>query len=157
MAELRRFRPLRLLAGPLAIASGAACAEPVTVASGNEAVDRFVRAVEAGDPGAAAQIRSMESLTGVPNAAATPQEMVAKLAACDFVSVQERRLAGAVYDVRWHCPDGDYYSLLDPGYRPPRVTVGEFVTAGSREARRRSIPHPPAPPAPPPSPPVKSR
>lgn len=150
MADLKLSRRLRLLASPLALASSAACAQPVAVESGNEAVDRFVRDIESGRSDAASQIASIESLTGEPNAADTPDAFVAKLLTCDFVSVHMRRFGSDLYDVRWHCPDGDYFSMLDPYYRPPRLTVGEFLSAATREARNhRPPPPPPAPPAPP--------
>ena len=123
----------------------------MTPQTGNADLDAFLADVAAGrrDP-ALARILEMNSISGRPNAVAFADEFVDKLLHCTFVSSEVRDFAGAMYDLMWRCPDGDYYSLLDPNYRPPRIVVGEFVSAAERDRRRRnrSVPAPsPAPTA----------
>lgn len=117
-----------------------------TPQTGNADLDAFLADVAAGRRDAAlARILEMNSISGRPNAVALADEFVDKLLHCTFVSFQVRDFAGAIYDLMWRCPDGDYYSLLDPNYRPPRIVVGEFVSAAERDRRRRTISLP-APP-----------
>jgi hypothetical protein len=131
------------MAAPWLVAAALAAATPPT---GDAAVDAFVADLAAGRRDAAlGRILEMNSLSGRPNAVALADELVDKLLRCSFVSSQVLDLGGAMHDVRWRCPDGDYYSLLDPGYRPPRLVVGEFVSAAERERRRRTPMAPPMP------------
>jgi hypothetical protein len=133
---------------------GAAMAA-ATPQTGNADVDAFVADIVAGRRDAAiSRILEQNSLSGQPNAVALVDEFVDKLLRCTFVSSQVRGFGSTMYDIQWRCPDGDYFSLLDPGYRPPRLVVGEFLSADAREARRRRpMLAPPAPvPSRPPAP-----
>lgn len=117
-----------------------------TPQTGNAEVDAFVGDVAAGRRDAAiARILELNSISGRPNAVALVSEFVDKLLRCTFVSSETRDFGGSMYDVRWHCPDGDYFSLLDGDYRPHRLVVGEFVSAETREQRRRTPMPPPMP------------
>lgn len=110
-----------------------------TPQTGNAHVDAFVADIMADRRDAAlGRIMEMNSLSGRPNAVALASEFVEKLVQCTFVSSQTRGIGSGMYDLRWHCPDGDYFSLLDPTYRPPRLVVGEFLSAAAREQRRRA-------------------
>ena len=121
-----------------------------TPQTGSAAVDDFIADIAADRRNAAlARIYEMNSLTGEPNAVAFADEFVDKLLQCTFVSSQTSSIVVEMYDLRWRCPDGDYYSLLDPTWRPPQLVVGEFVSVAAREERRRSAML--APPAPTPS------
>jgi hypothetical protein len=132
------------MAAPWLVAAAAlAAAAPPT---GDAAVDGFVADLAGGRRDAAlARIVELNSLSGRPNAVALADELVDKLLRCTFASAQTRDFGGPMYDIRWRCPDGDYYSLLDSSYRPPRLVVGEFVSAAERERRRRSPMAPPMP------------
>jgi hypothetical protein len=132
---------------------GAALAA-TTPQTGNASVDGFVADLAAGRRDAAlARILEMNSLSSRPNAVALADEFVDKLLHCTLVSWETRRYGAPMYDLRWRCGDGDYFSLLDADYRPPRMVVAEFVSAAERERRRRepiSVPPVPVPgPAPP--------
>lgn len=120
------------------VAAALAAAPPPT---GDAAVDAFVADLAAGRRDAAlARILEMNSLSGRPNAVALAGEFVDKLLRCTFVSAQTSRYSNAMYEVTWRCPDGDYYALLDPTHRPPRLVVGEFESAAVRARRRRNPP-----------------
>lgn len=129
---------------------GLAALAAATPETGSEAVDAFIADLAAGRRDAAlARIHEMNSLSGRPNAVALADEFVDKLLGCAYVSSQPRNFGGEMYDLRWRCPDGDYHAILDPNWRPPRLVVGEFVSAADREARRRNpaVPPPPVLPA----------
>jgi len=114
--------------------------------TGDGPVDALVADLAAGRREAAlARIYEMNSLSGQPNAVALASEFVDKLSRCTLLSFETRNLGGVMYDLRWRCPDGDYYSLLDSAWRPPRIVVGEFLSAEAREARRRTPMAPPMP------------
>jgi hypothetical protein len=127
------------------VAAALAAAAPPT---GNAAVDAFVADLAAGRRDSAlARIFEMNSISGRPNAVALAGEFVDKLLRCTLVSSQPRAFSGEMYNTRWRCPDGDYYALLDPTYRPPRLVVAEFLSARTRDQRRSEPPM--APPLPP--------
>ena len=144
---------MKLLAATaaLAVASGCSATPAPAAATGNAAVDAFVGDIMARRRDSAlARIGTMESLTGLPNAAATPEQFVEKLLQCSYVSVAERGFgATKMYDLTWRCPDGDYRSLIDPDWRAPRLTVGQFQSAATLADWSRMGPAPPAPPPPP--------
>ena len=143
---------------PSLVAAALVAASPPT---GDSAIDAFVADLAAGRRDAAlARVYEMNSLSGRPNAVALANEFVDKLLECTFVSSETRNIGGDMYDLRWRCPDGDYFSLLDPNWRRPRVTVGEFVSGATREERRRNRGAPPprimvTPGPPPPEPSVE--
>ena len=121
----------------------AAVLAAATPQTGNPHVDAFVADLAAGRRDAAlARIWEMNSLSGRPNAVAFADEFVDKLLRCSAISVEARNLGGPLYDIQWRCPDGNYFSLLDGDFHPPRIVVGEFVAAGEREARRRNPMYP---------------
>jgi hypothetical protein len=120
--------------------------------TGHARIDAFIAELAAGRRGAAlAWISSMESVSGLPNAVATPAAFVDKLLGCSYVSVRQVAIGTTMYDITWRCPDGDYRSLIDPDWRPPRLAVGQFESAAVLDERRRDtrIPSPPPPPLPP--------
>lgn len=124
--------------------------------TGDVPVDAFVADLAAGRREAAlARIYEMNSLSGQPNAVALASEFVDKLMRCTLVSFEVRNIGGQMFDLRWRCPDTEYYSLLDSAYHPPRIVVGEFLSVEAREARRRNrsiaVPMPSIPNLPPPS------
>jgi hypothetical protein len=122
----------------IAVASSAA-----SPATGSAPVDAFIADLRAGRREAAiARVLEMNSLTGEPNAVATKEELVDKLLRCRYVSVDTRH-GPSLYDVRWRCADGDYYSVLDPDLRPPQLIVFEFLTASAREEQLRHAMAPP--------------
>jgi|GEM_PF-3435818 len=127
----------------------AAALAAATPATGNASVDAFVADLAGGRRDAAiARIYEMNSLSGQPNAVALASEFVDKLMRCTLLSSEASTFHGEMVELRWRCRDGEYHALLDPGYRPPRIVVGEFISAETREARRRnrsmSVPSPPS-------------
>jgi hypothetical protein len=135
----------------------AAALAAATPATGNAPVDAFVADLAGGRRDAAiARIYEMNSLSGQPNAVALASEFVDKLMRCTLLSSQSSRFHAEMVELQWRCRDGDYHALLDPGYRPPRIVVAEFISAETREARRRNramsppMPMPPSPNAGPP-------
>jgi hypothetical protein len=127
----------------------AAALAATTPATGNASVDAFVADLAGGRRDAAiARIYEMNSLSGQPNAVALASEFVDKLMRCTLLSSESSSFHGEMVELRWRCRDGDYHALLDPGYRPPRIVVGEFISAETREARRRDRSTPmPIPPS----------
>jgi hypothetical protein len=124
---------------------------PPDARTGHARIDAFIDDLAAGRREAAlAWISSMESASGLPNAAATPAAFVDKLLHCSYVSVRQITIGAIMYDISWRCPDGDYRSLIDPNWRPPRLTVGQFDSVAALDERRRNprIPSPPPPPPP---------
>ena len=114
---------------------------------GHDRIDAFIADLAAGRREAAiARISSMESVSGLHNAVANPTEFVDKLLRCAFVSARPISLGTGMYDLTWRCPDGDYRSLIDPDWRPPRLTVGQFDSAAALDERRRNLRPPPPPP-----------
>jgi hypothetical protein len=136
---------VRRLALAAALTAATACAQqPPPARTGHDRIDAFVADLAAGRREAAiAKISSMESASGLPNAAATPTEFVDKLLQCSYVSVRRQTMGLTMYDITWRCPDGDYRSLIDPDWRPPRLTVGQFDSVAAFEGRRRTPPAPP--------------
>ena len=129
----------------LVLLSASACAaEPAPADTGHAGVDAFIADIAADRREAAiARISSIESLTGSPNAAETPTEFVDKLLSCSFSSSSERRLGqtGPVtYNTTWQCPDGEYWAFIDPDYRPPQLTIGQFVSTATRNQWRSAAP-----------------
>lgn len=117
---------------------GAALAA-ATPQTGNASVDAFVADLAAGRRSAALmRIEEMNSLSGQPNAVALAGEFVDKLMRCTLLSWEPRAYGPGMFDLRWRCPDGEYFSMLDASYRPPRLVVAEFLSAATREARRRN-------------------
>jgi hypothetical protein len=115
--------------------------------TGHARVDAFIDDLAAGRREAAlAWISSMESASGQPNAAATPAAFVDKLLHCSYVSVRQMTGGSTMYDITWRCPDGDYRSLIDPDWRPPRLTVGQFDSVAVLDRWRYAAPPPPPPP-----------
>lgn len=134
------------MSGVWVVVAALAATAPQT---GSAAVDAFIADLATGRRDQAlARIYEMNSLSGRPNAVALADEFVDKLLDCSYVSSQTRSFGGDMYDVRWRCPDGDYHALLDPSWRPPRIVVGEFVSAAEREERRRHMAAPPPTSAP---------
>ena len=134
-----------LAAVTLALLSTPACAsEPAPPETGHPGVDAFIADIAADRrEQAIARISSIESLTGSPNAAETPIEFVDKLMSCSFSSSSERRLGQTgpvMYNTTWHCPDGEYWAFIDPDYRAPQLTVGQFVSTATRNQWRTAAP-----------------
>ena len=121
-------------------------AAALAVQTGDAKIDGFIADITAGRREAAlARVFEMNSLTGRPNAVATSAEFVDKLLSCTYISAEPRNIGGVMYDLRWRCPDDEYYSLLDANWRPPQIVVGQFVSAKTREERRSNPPAPPTP------------
>lgn len=115
----------------VAVAAGAASPE-----TGNANVDAFVADIIAQRRDSAiSRVYEMNSISGEPNAVTTSEEFVEALMQCTYVSTERRRMGFELYDLRWNCRDGEYFSLLDPNYRSPRLVVGEFVGAATRRER----------------------
>lgn len=136
-----------LLAG-LSLASAAEAAPAVT---GDAAVDALVDDIAQGRRDAAvARISSIETITGMERLVTTPAQFVDRLLGCKGASVKYRP---AFVTVKWTCPDGVYQSLFDATWRPPYITVAEFMDAKRialmSDPNRKVV----APPAPPPLPP----
>jgi hypothetical protein len=125
------------------IGAALAAATPQT---GNTHVDAFLADIAAGQRDAAfGRIHGLSATAGHPNAVALVSQLVDKLVHCTFDSSTENHdHYDAMYDIRWHCPEGDYFLLVDPDYRAPRLSVLEFVSAETREQHGR-FPHPPPP------------
>lgn len=118
---------------------------PPQAHTGHARIDAFIADIAAGRREAAlAWISGMESASGLPNAVATPTEFVDKLLQCSYVSV--RAMMDNMVYITWRCPDGDYRSLIDPDWRPPRLTVGQFDSVAALDERRYPAPPPPPPP-----------
>lgn len=147
----------RLALGAIALAAASSCArQPPPARTGNAEVDAFLADIAAGRREAAiARVYSMESASGEPNAVATPAAFVDKLLQCTYVSVRQRTARLTMYDINWRCPDGDYRSLIDPNWRPPRLTIGQFDTVAKLDAWRTNPRAPPPAVMLPPHPPQR--
>ena len=130
-----------LLAAVIVSFAQACWAEAVPQATtGNANIDAFIANIDAKQRNVAvASISSMESISGEPNAVVTPAEFVEKLLTCSYAGSETRPVYGQnpMYRLTWKCIDGNYSSLLDPAYRAPRITVGEFVSIATLEERKR--------------------
>jgi hypothetical protein len=134
----------RLALGVAALAAAPGCAQPPPARTGHPRVDAFIADLAAGRREAAlAKVHGMESASGEPNVVATPAQFVDKLLQCSYLSVRRPTIGPPMYDITWRCPDGDYRSLIDPDWRPPRLTVGQFETMAAIEERRRNPRVPP--------------
>ena len=125
------------------IGAALAAATPQT---GNTHVDAFLADIAEGQRDAVfGRIYGLSATAGHPNAVALVSELADKLVRCTFSSFTENHdHHDAMYDIRWRCPDGDYFLLVDPDYRAPRLAILEFVSADTRELRGR-FPHQPPP------------
>jgi hypothetical protein len=142
----RRLAALLAVPAALALTAGGCSAQPAPKVTGEARIDQFLADLAAKRRDVAvAQISSIESLSGQPNAVDTPAAFVDKLIACRFVSAEPKR--ALMYQLRWQCADGDYLAWIDPDFRPPRITVGQFVSAATWEERRKHPLMPPPPPA----------
>jgi hypothetical protein len=140
---IARLRLAALLAAPLALAAASGCSAQAPL-TGDEQIQAFVREIGMKNRGAAlARIGALESLSGQPNAVATPSEFVDKLMTCKYVATDPRKRL-SMSKLTWNCPDGEYLLYLDPEWRAPKLTVGQFVATKTWESWRNMAP-PPAP------------
>ena len=147
-----------LLAVPVAVGVAASlAAQQAPYKSGDDALDALILDISSGHRDAAiARISSIESISGKRTLATTPTEFVDRLLGCHPTG--EAKDIGfdktKLIQVVWVCAGASYYTVFDPGYTKPYITVGEFEDQAVRNARLASRVAPPAPPPPgPPRPP----
>ena len=143
---------IALSAAMLASITACAMAQQSAYKSGDAQLDALIADISGGRRDAAiARISSIESMSGKRTLATTPSQFVDRLLGCrpDGTAKDIGFDKTKLIQIVWACPSARYYTVFDPDYAKPYITVGEFEDEAVRKTRlaQRAAPPAPAPPS----------
>ncbi len=95
--------------------------------TGVGAIDSFLASVVQGDSDkVAAQLGTVETLTGKPAKFTDAGSYLARVKDCSIAKTQKENIGRDVVIAHWSCPDGNYKQVIDGAYAPPKITITEL-------------------------------